>query len=111
MKLSNRVSLIKPSPTLALEALAKAMKKDGIDVISVSAGEPDFDTPDGIKNAAISAINSGFTKYTPSSGIIELRSCVAEKLAKHNGLSYKPEDILISCGAKHSLYNLSMALL
>ena len=110
MKLSKRVSLIKPSPTLALEALAKAMKKDGIDVVSFSAGEPDFDTPDGIKNAAISAINDGFTKYTPSSGIIELRSSVAEKLAKHNGLSYKPEEILISCGAKHSLYNLSMAL-
>ena len=110
MKLSKRVSLIKPSPTLALEALAKAMKKDGIDVVSFSAGEPDFDTPDGIKNAAISAIKDGFTKYTPSSGIIELRRSVAEKLAKHNGLSYKPEDILISCGAKHSLYNLSMAL-
>ncbi|HKZ56865.1 MAG TPA: pyridoxal phosphate-dependent aminotransferase [Thermodesulfovibrionales bacterium] len=110
MKLSKRVSLIKPSPTLALEALAKAMKKDGIDVVSFSAGEPDFDTPDGIKNAAISAINDGFTKYTPSSGIIELRNSVAEKLAKHNGLSYKPEEILISCGAKHSLYNLSMAL-
>jgi len=110
MKLSKRVSLIKPSPTLALEALAKAMKKDGIDVVSFSAGEPDFDTPDGIKNAAISAIKDGFTKYTPSSGIIELRSSVAEKLAKHNGLSYKPEEILISCGAKHSLYNLSMAL-
>jgi len=110
MKLTKRVSLIKPSPTLALEAKAKAMKKEGIDVISFSAGEPDLDTPDGIKNAAISAINDGFTKYTASSGIIELRIAVAEKLAKLHGLSYKPEDILISCGAKHSLYNLSMAL-
>ena len=110
MKLTKRVSLIKPSPTLALEAKAKAMKKEGIDVISFSAGEPDFDTPDGIKNAAISAINDGFTKYTASSGIIELRIAVAQKLAKLHGLSYKPEDILISCGAKHSLYNLSMAL-
>ena len=110
MKLTKRVSLIKPSPTLALEAKAKAMKKEGIDVISFSAGEPDFDTPDGIKHAAISAINDGFTKYTASSGIIELRIAVAQKLAKLHGLSYKPEDILISCGAKHSLYNLSMAL-
>ena len=110
MKLTKRVSLIKPSPTLALEAKAKAMKKEGIDVISFSAGEPDLDTPDGIKNAAISAINDGFTKYTASSGIIELRIAVAEKLAKLHSLLYKPEDILISCGAKHSLYNLSMAL-
>src|SRR3972149_3370895 len=110
MKLTKRVSLIKPSPTLALETKAKATKKEGIDVISFSAGEPDFDTPDGIKNAAISAINDGFTKYTASSGIIELRIAVAQKLAKLHGLSYKPEDILISCGAKHSLYNLSMAL-
>ena len=110
MNLAKRVSLIKPSPTLALEARAKAMKKEGIDVISFSAGEPDFDTPDGIKNAAIKAIEDGFTKYTASSGIIELRTAVADKLAKLHGLSYKPEDILISCGAKHSLYNLSMAL-
>ena len=110
MKLTKRVSLIKPSPTLALEARAKAMKKEGIDVISFSAGEPDFDTPDGIKDAAISAIKEGFTKYTASSGIIELRSAVADKLAKMHGLSYKAEDILISCGAKHSLYNLSMAI-
>ncbi len=110
MKLTKRVSLIKPSPTLALEARAKAMKKEGIDVISFSAGEPDFDTPDGIKEAAISAIKDGFTKYTAYSGIIELRSAVADKLAKVHGLSYQAEDILISCGAKHSLYNLSMAL-
>ncbi|MEK6560669.1 MAG: aminotransferase class I/II-fold pyridoxal phosphate-dependent enzyme, partial [Nitrospirota bacterium] len=110
MNLAKRVSLIKPSPTLALEARAKAMKKEGIDVISFSAGEPDFDTPDGIKNAAIKAIQDGFTKYTASSGIIELRTAVADKLAKLHGLSYKPADILISCGAKHSLYNLSMAL-
>ncbi len=110
MKLTNRVSLISPSPTLALEAKAKAMKKEGIDVISFCAGEPDFDTPDGIKNAAITAIKDGFTKYTASSGIIELRSAVADKLAKFNDLSYKPEDILISCGAKHSLFNIAMAL-
>lgn len=110
MTLAKRVSLIKPSPTLSLEARAKAMKKEGVDVISFSAGEPDFDTPEGIKNAAIEAIKDGFTKYTPSSGIIELRNAVAGKLAKNHGLRYKPEEILISCGAKHSLYNIAMAL-
>ena len=110
MTLARRVSLIKPSPTLSLEARAKAMKKEGVDVISFSAGEPDFDTPEGIKNAAIEAIKDGFTKYTPSSGIIELRNAVAGKLAKNHGLRYKPEEILISCGAKHSLYNIAMAL-
>jgi len=108
--LAKRAYLIKPSPTLSLEAKAKAMRKDGIDVISFSAGEPDFDTADGIKGAAIEAINSGFTKYTPSSGIDELRQVVAENLAKNHGLYYKPDEVLISCGAKHSLYNISMAL-
>ncbi len=110
MSLAKRVSLIKPSPTLALEARAKAMKKEGIDVISFSAGEPDFDTPEGIKEAAIRAIKEGFTKYTPSSGIEELRQAVADKLAKDLGLSYKSKEVLISCGAKHSLYNIAMAL-
>lgn len=110
MSLAKRVSLIKPSPTLSLEARAKAMRREGIDVISFSAGEPDFDTPDGIKDAAIKAIKDGFTKYTPSSGIDELRRSVADKLAKDQGLYYKPEEILISCGAKHSLYNIAMAL-
>ena len=110
MSLAKRVSLIKPSPTLALEARAKAMKKEGIDVISFSAGEPDFDTPEGIKEAAIRAIKEGFTKYTPSSGIEELRQAVADKLEKDQGLNYKSKEVLISCGAKHSLYNIAMAL-
>ena len=110
MSLAKRVSLIKPSPTLSLEAKAKAMRREGIDVISFSAGEPDFDTPEGVKNAAINAITDGFTKYTPSSGIDELRRAVSDKLAKDQGLFYKPEEILISCGAKHSLYNIAMAL-
>lgn len=110
MSLAKRVTLIKPSPTLSLEARAKAMRKEGIDVISFSAGEPDFDTPEGVKNAGIEAIKSGFTKYTPTSGIEELRRAVAEKLAKDHGLYYKPAEILISCGAKHSLYNIVMAL-
>lgn len=110
MLLAKRVSLINPSPTLALEARAKAMRKEGIDVISFSAGEPDFDTPDGVKEAAIRSIKEGFTKYTPSSGIEELRQAVADKLAKDHGLFYKAKEILISCGAKHSLYNIAMAL-
>ncbi|MBI5194031.1 MAG: pyridoxal phosphate-dependent aminotransferase [Nitrospirae bacterium] len=110
MSLAKRVSMIKPSPTLSLEAKAKAMKKDGIDVISFSAGEPDFDTPDGVKESAILSIKEGFTKYTPSSGIEELRQAVADKLSKEHGLIYKSKDILISCGAKHSLYNIAMAL-
>lgn len=110
MSLAKRVSLIKPSPTLALEARAKAMKKEGIDVISFSAGEPDFDTPEGVKEAAIRAIKEGFTKYTPSSGIEELRQAVADKLAKDNGLNYNSKEVLISCGAKHSLYNIAMAM-
>lgn len=110
MLLAKRVSLIKPSPTLALEARAKAMRKEGIDVISFSAGEPDFDTPDGVKEAAIRSIKEGFTKYTPSSGIEELRQAVADKLAKDHGLFYKAKEVLISCGAKHSLYNIAMAL-
>lgn len=110
MSLAKRVSLIKPSPTLALEARAKAMKKNGIDVISFSAGEPDFDTPDNVKESAIRSIKEGFTKYTPSSGIDELRQAVADKLYKKQGVTYKTKDILISCGAKHSLYNIAMAL-
>ncbi len=110
MSLSKRAALIKPSPTLSLEARAKAMRREGIDVISFSAGEPDFDTPNGVKNAAIKAIEGGFTKYTPSSGTDELRHAVANKLAKEQGLYYKPEEILISCGAKHSLYNIAMTL-
>lgn len=110
MSLAKRVSLIKPSPTLALEARAKAMKKDGIDVISFSAGEPDFDTPEAVKESAIRSIKEGFTKYTPSSGIEELRQSVADKIAKDHGLIYKSKDILISCGAKHSLYNIAMTL-
>lgn len=110
MSLAKRVSLIKPSPTLSLEARAKAMRREGIDVISFSAGEPDFDTPEGVKAAAIDAIKDGFTKYTPTSGIEELRRAVVDRLLKDHGLYYKPEEILISCGAKHSLYNIAMAL-
>ncbi|MDF2459585.1 MAG: aspC [Nitrospira sp.] len=111
MKLAARVSRIAPSPTLAMAATAKAMAAQGIDVIDFSTGEPDFDTPEPVKAAAESAIRSGFTKYTPSSGIDELRSAIAEKLKIEQGLQYDKSQILVSCGAKHSLYNVAEALL
>lgn len=106
MKISNRIKEVKESPTLAITAKAKEMRQKGEDVISFGAGEPDFDTPLPIKSAAIKAIESGFTKYTPSSGIPELKKAVCEKFQRDNGLSYEPGQIIISCGAKHSLYNI-----
>jgi len=111
MKLAHRMEHIKPSPTLAVAAKAKAMKAEGIDVIGFGAGEPDFDTPDHIKQAAIAAIESGFTKYTPAGGTVELKKAVAAKLQRDNSLTYQNSEILISCGAKHSLYNAFQALL
>ncbi len=109
--ISKRVSGISPSVTLAITAKAKQMQKDGIDVVGFGAGEPDFDTPDNIKDAAIKAIESGFTKYTPSGGIPELKQAVCDKLKKDNGIDYKPSEVLISCGGKHTLYNIMEALL
>jgi aspartate aminotransferase len=111
MKLATRVSRIAPSPTLAMAATAKAMAAQGIDVVDFSTGEPDFDTPEPVKAAAEAAIRSGFTKYTPSSGIDELRGAIVEKLKIEQGLQYEKSQVLISCGAKHSLYNLAEALL
>ena len=110
MTFSERVSQLKPSLTLAITAKVKAMRKKGMDIIGFAAGEPDFDTPDNIKTAAIRAIKSGFTKYTPSAGTPELRKAVCEKLKKDNSLVYKPEEVVISCGAKHTLYNIFQAL-
>lgn len=110
MILSNRVSKIAPSITLAITAKAKQMQTEGIDVIGFGAGEPDFDTPESIKEAGIMAIKSGFTKYTVNSGIPELKKAVCEKLKRDNNLSYEPAEILISCGAKHSLFNAIFAL-
>jgi len=110
MSLSRRVESIRPSPTLSLVARTREMKRKGMDVISFSAGEPDFDTPEGIKDAAIQAIKEGFTKYTATSGIEELRKAVVDLFKRKKGLSYKPDEILISCGAKHSLFNVAMAL-
>ncbi len=108
--LSNRVKSIKPSPTLSMDAKAKEMKASGIDVISFGVGEPDFDTPDNIKEAAIKAIKDGFTKYTPVPGTPELRKAITEKLRSDNSVDYKPEEIIVSCGAKHSLYVIAQAL-
>ena len=111
MKLASRVKVISPSLTLAITAKAKKMKKEGIDVIGFGAGEPDFDTPDNIKKAAIRAIEDGFTKYTPAAGIDELKNAVVKKLARDNGLTYTQEEVIISCGAKHSLFNICLCLL
>ena len=111
MKLAARVGRIVPSPTLSITATAKAMAAQGIDVIDFASGEPDFDTPEPVKAAAEAAIRAGFTKYTPSSGIDELRGAIADKLKEEQGLHYDKSQILVSCGAKHSLYNVAEALL
>lgn len=108
--LSERAAKIKPSPTLAVDAKAKAMKAQGIDVVNFGVGEPDFDTPDYVKEAAIKAIRDGFTKYTPVGGIDELKDAVADKFRRDNGLEYTRDGIIVSCGAKHSLYNIAQAL-
>lgn len=111
MKLAARAGRIVPSPTLSINATAKAMAAQGIDIIDFASGEPDWDTPESVKAAAESAIRSGFTKYTASSGIEELKRAIVEKLAVEQGLRYDTSQILVSCGAKHSLYNLAEALL
>ncbi|MBC8001563.1 MAG: pyridoxal phosphate-dependent aminotransferase [Opitutaceae bacterium] len=108
-KISRRAASLAPSLTLAIDSKAKQMKAEGLDVVGFGAGEPDFDTPQHIKDAAIKALNDGFTKYTPSSGIPELRQAVADKFKRENGLSYKPSQIIISSGGKHSCYNVILA--
>jgi aspartate aminotransferase len=110
MKLAARVSLIKPSPTLTIQAKANALKASGRDIVGFGAGEPDFDTPQNIKAAAIRAIEAGFTKYTPVGGIDELKDAVVGKLQRDNGLTYKRSEVVISCGAKHSLFNICQVL-
>jgi aspartate aminotransferase len=111
MKLAARVSQVTPSITLAIAAKAKAMKAEGIDVCSFSAGEPDFDTPAHIKAAAAKALEEGKTKYGPAAGEPKLREAIANKLKSDNGLDYKPENVLVTNGGKHSLYNLIVALI
>lgn len=111
MILSERVKKIKPSPTLAISARANEMKARGIDIVSFSEGQPDFDTPQNIKDAAIKAINDGFTKYTAVDGITELKDAIIYKFQKENNLTYKRNQIMVSCGAKHSIYNIAQAIL
>ncbi|MGB4333729.1 MAG: pyridoxal phosphate-dependent aminotransferase [Chromatiaceae bacterium] len=110
-KLSARVQSVKPSATLAITARAKALRAAGKDVVGLGAGEPDFDTPDHIKEAAIKAIRDGFTKYTPVEGTVELRRAIVEKFKRENGFDYQLEEILVSCGGKQSFYNLAQAIL
>ena len=110
MDLANRVKAIKPSPTLAITAKANQMKADGIDVVGFGAGEPDFDTPENIKQACIDSLLAGNTKYTPVPGTNQARDAVIEKLKKDQGLDYARNQIVISCGAKHTLYNIFQAL-
>lgn len=108
-KISKRAASLSPSLTLAIDSKAKAMKAEGHDVVGFGAGEPDFDTPQHIKDACTQAIAAGFTKYTPSSGIPELRQAIADKFKKDNGLTYKPSQVIVSCGGKHSCYNVVLA--
>lgn len=107
--IARRAAVLSPSLTLAIDSKAKQMKADGLDVVGFGAGEPDFDTPQHIKDAAVAALAAGFTKYTPSSGIPELRQAIAEKFERDNGLSYKPAQIIVSCGGKHSCCNVILA--
>ncbi len=109
--IAERLKKVAPSLTLAIDSKAKQMINDGVDVVSFGAGEPDFNTPENIKEAGINAIKANKTRYTPASGIPELKAAVAEKFKRENGLEYKPSDIVISCGAKHSLYNIFTAIL
>lgn len=111
IRTAHRAANIKPSPTLAVTAKAAELKAAGRDIIALSAGEPDFDTPEHIKEAAIKAIRDGKTKYTAAGGMPELKQAVADKFRRENDLAYNPDQVLVSCGAKHSIYNVMQALL
>lgn len=111
IKLSQRIQRVKPSPTIAITTKAKAMKADGIDVIGFGAGEPDFDTPENIKAAAVKALQEGKTKYTPVGGVVELKDAIIDKLKNDNGLEYTRDEIITSCGGKHALYNIAQVIL
>jgi len=110
ISLSKKALGVEPSATLAIDAKYKAMVSEGIDVIGFGAGEPDFDTPENIKNAAKKALDEGFTKYTPTAGIPQLKKAIADKFLRDAGLSYKPNQIIVSCGGKHVLYNIFQAI-
>ena len=109
--LADRLKTLAPSSTLAVQAKARELRRRGVDVISFGAGEPDFDTPERIKQAAIQAMRRGQTKYTEVGGVPELRAAVCAKFKRDNGLAYEPADVLVSCGAKHTLFNLAVAML
>ena len=109
--LSQRALHAAPSPTLAITAKANALKAEGKDILSFGAGEPDFDTPQNVKDAAVAALDRGETKYTPSSGTVALKDAIIAKLKRDNGLTYSRNEIIVSCGAKHSIYNLMQAML
>jgi aspartate aminotransferase len=111
IKINARVSRVEPSMTLALTARAKSMTAEGIDVVGFAAGEPDFDTPEVIRERAKDAIDEGATRYTPSSGTPELRKAICAKLKRENKLEYSPDQVIVSCGAKHTLYNIFMTML
>lgn len=104
MELARRIDRLEPSPTLAMSARARTLRQQGVDVVDLSVGEPDFDTPEPIKEAAIRALHDGRTKYTPAAGVPELREAIAQKLQRENGLSYAPEDVLVTVGAKHAVF-------
>ena len=108
-KISHRAASLAPSLTLAIDSKAKQMKANGEDIVIFGTGEPDFDTPQHIKDACIKALNDGFTKYTPAAGIPELRQAIADKFKRENNLTYKPSQIIVSCGGKHSCYNVILA--
>ena len=110
MQLARRIRQIPPSATLALNAKANQLKAQGVDIVNFGVGEPDFDTPDNIREAAIRAIREGFTRYTPVGGTPELKAAIVNKFQADYGLSYKPSEILVSCGGKHGLYNLFQVL-
>jgi aspartate aminotransferase len=111
MKVSKRAQAVPPSATIAVTTRAKELKAKGVDVVGFGAGEPDFDTPDYIKQAAVEAMKAGKTKYTAAAGIIELRTTIAEKLRKENGLNYTPEQVIVTIGGKHSVYEAMQAVL
>lgn len=111
MRLSQRVQRISPSPTMAMDARTKELVASGVDVVNFTAGQPDFGTPEHIARAGVAAIEQGFTKYTPASGTWELKEAICRKFERDNGLEYRPEEILVTVGAKHALYNIFQAIL
>jgi aspartate aminotransferase len=104
MKISKRAQEVPASATIAVTARAKELKAQGVDVVGFGAGEPDFDTPEYIKQAAVEALKAGQTKYTAAAGIIQLKSAIANKLQKDNGLKYSPDQVIVNIGGKHSVY-------